>query len=244
MKRRSLDVIEFPANPFVALADFVIVLLLVLTLVLLHQSISSNRVIERLAVATAQEKLQKSLGVPILVDSNDLTNSLKEDRLVLKHADGDLQRFRFPGSMFYEAEQPVTTSVVAQAALLHFGAILASDQGDPHIRGSGLFKRISIEGNADRSEGDDARVWTLSLERAQQAAALLQQKTNLAPGVIEVTGRGCWGDYNLEVTPDMSTDTRTRVRAYNRHLDVVVYYSGPLAREHQEAQARVVRPSR
>jgi len=238
MKRRVLDVIEFPANPFVALADFVIVLLLVLTLVVLHQSISSNRVIERLAVAIAQEKLQKSLRVPVLIDRNDVAHSLKEDQLVLKHADGDLQRFRFPGATFYGAEQSVTTSSAAQEALLEFGRTLASDQGDPHALGSGLFKRVSIEGNADRSEGNDAQVWALSLARAQQAATLLQQKTNLAPGIIEVTGRGCWGDLNLEATPDMSLKTRARVRAYNRHLDVVVYYSGPLAREHQEEQSR------
>ena len=239
MKRRNLEVIEFPANPFVALADFVIVLLLVLTLVVLHQSISSNRVIERLAVAIAQEKLQKSLGVPLLVDMNDQAHSLNESGLVLKHADGDLQRFRFPGALFYSAGQTTLASSSAQDALLRFGNTLASAQGNPRDLGSGLFKRVSIEGNADRSEGNDAQVWALSMARAQQAAGLLQQKTSLAPGLIEITGRGCWGDYNLEVTPEMSPDTRARVRAYNRHLDVVVYYSGPLARAHQEQQSRV-----
>lgn len=241
MKHRVSEVIEFPANPFVALADFVIVLLLVLTLVVLHQSISSNRIIERLAVTAAQEKLRKTVGMPMLANKNDLPHALSENGLVLKHADGDLQRFRFPGAMFYAAGQSRTSSTATGATLLEFGRALASEQGDPRVLGSGLFKRVSIEGNADRSEGNDSQVWALSMARAQQAASLLQQKTSLSPGLIEITGRGCWGDYNLEVTPDMSAATRERVHAYNRHLDIVVYYSGPLARQHQEEQSRAGR---
>jgi hypothetical protein len=100
--------IEFPANPFVALADFLIILLLVMILAVVHQSLGANKVIERTAVSTLQDQLLKKCWSPDdqSCQSLALRQAHARGEFDETYRDGDLQRFRFKHTLFFKWLQP------------------------------------------------------------------------------------------------------------------------------------------
>ena len=242
MKRRKLEFIEFPANPFVALTDFLVVLILILILAILHQTVSSSRLIERMAISQLQQQLLSEMSTPSPEIAKDpiLNDAYDKGQIKQTWVDGDLQRFRLQGNLFFTPSSTTIDSLRARQIVVALGQVLVSHQGNLSDPGSGLYKRIIVEGHADRSEGTDPQVWSLSLERARQGATLLQQTAGLSPLLIEASGRGCW-DNNAEVTQSMSAKQMADVRADNRRLEIVVVFSGERSMQYlrQQSTSRV-----
>lgn len=235
MKKRVWESIEFPANPFVALADLVIVVLLILIMAFVYQSISTNRLQERIAIEQFQKSFNTDCQKPSTTDADQerLHEAFQQKRIVCTYVDGDLQRFWFDSSLFYQsgsvAIAPNDASKDKWRVLIAFGKALARYQGtkrDPDTGlYNGMYKRIEINGNADRSEGNDAQVWYDSLARAQEAALVLQNRAGIHPDLILATGSGCW------VRPKPignASDKQPNALKYKR-LEIVVVYAGQLA---------------
>lgn len=240
VKRRNADAIEFPANPFVALADFVIVLLLVMILAVLHQSVSCSRLIERMAVAELQQRLLGMCGASDagLPADSALRSAYNNGDMKQTWVDGDLQRFWLKSTLFFGSGETSIRSQHARDILKGFGSLLKQHQGDLRYPGTGLYKRIIVQGNADRSEGKDIEVWSLSLQRARSAASILQEEANLSPLLIEASGRGCW-DPAVPVEPGMTRTQRQEAAVANRRLEIVIVYSGHRAMQYvRRSQAR------
>lgn len=226
MSRVKKDVIDFPANPFVALSDFVVVLLIILILALLHQSISSSRMIERMAVADLQQRLQAectSSNKEIAADPV-LRKAYQEGLIEQTYIDGDLQRFWFSGELFYEPGSARIKSQQAEQILTAFGKVLARHQGNPKYPGSGLYKRIIVEGHGDVSEGSGSEVWSLSLQRASHAVYLLQAKAGVSPRLLEASGRGSWFPSSKKIAGNIISGT-----SINSRIELVIIYSGQRA---------------
>lgn len=221
MRRTYKESIEFPANPFVAFADFILMTLVVVTLGFIYQSVYSKEVIQRIAVQNLQKHLRDELR-------NSIQNSMPEGSNLIREVppDGDLQRFTFDGSYLYEKEiKKEATSLTKSGRMLltQFGQLLHKYEGDVDHPGHGLFKRISVQGNCDASEGDDDTVWRISQARAREVAEILQRDCKINGELIEATGRGSW---------DKSTLSRDSLK--NRRVDIVVYYSGVNAVEFEK----------
>jgi hypothetical protein len=218
MRRPRREVIEFPANPFVALADFVMVLLLVLILTSSYLSLTNSRLLERSAVALAQKNWNASIRS---LDCNKVTYANKP-ALFESDVDGDLQRFRINGRVCYAHPRDHMLSPDGHAALVAFGNRLAQIQADDKDLYSRPFKRIYVNGHADRSEGDEASTWQLSLERANEGAQILINECHIYPDLVEISANG---------THKPAADTNNPAEAHavaeaNRRLDIVVVYSG------------------
>src|SRR3989304_979024 len=67
--RSDREVIEFPANPFVAFTDFLIVVLLILVLAMVHQLASSRNLVSRAAIFEGGDILRQSVNQGI-ADAN------------------------------------------------------------------------------------------------------------------------------------------------------------------------------
>jgi len=237
VKHKLLDSIEFPANPFVALADLMIVLLLIVLLALLHQSVSSSRLIERMAVADLQTQLfAAQQGKTASSQTNPiLQKAFQKGDCKLAWVDGDLQRFRISGALLFDPNSHELRSRSgedkARAVLLAFGQVLAKQQGDLQDPGSGLFKRIVVQGNTDVTEGTDAQQWSLSLARAQTVVNILQKEAHISPMLIEASGRSHWDP--AEFTGSAKTDQQRReIADHNRRIDIVIVYSGRRAMQY------------
>lgn len=237
MRKRDWD-IEFPANPFVALADFAIVVLLILIMAFVYQSISTNRLQERIAIEQIQKNLLADCRSASKTDPDQerLYDAFQQKRIVCTYTDGDLQRFWFDSSLFYSSVNPQPLSVGAAQkpddkwrVLVAFGKALARYQGtrrDPDTGlYNGMYKRIEINGNADRSEGNDAQVWYDSLARAQEAALTLQNQAGIHPELILATGSGCWARPKL-ISPEIDHQPNA---LKNKRLEIVLVYAGQLA---------------
>lgn len=237
MKRRLSEVIEFPANPFVALTDFLVVLILILILAILHQTVSSSRLIERMAISQLQQQLLTEISTQASGSSKTaiLNKAYHQGQIKQTWVDGDLQRFRLQGKIFFDHGKATLSSAQAKQILTAFGEILRSHEGNLNDPGSGLYKRIIVEGHADRSEGDNGQVWSLSLERASQGTSVLQQAAGLSPLLIEASGRGCW-DNNTIVTHSMTPQQASDVTADNRRLEIVIVFSGERSMEYLRQQ--------
>lgn len=152
--------------------------------------------------------------------------------------DGDLQRFWIDGTTLYRpvagaapnAAPRYELTEAGKEILTGFGEILRARQGDTAKPGTGLFKRIQVQGNADRSEGDDNAVWVLSLGRAREAAQVLQNRGGIYPKLIEPTGRGCWD----ERTATGATANAVVRAEQNRRLEIVVIYSARNAAQFEQ----------
>jgi len=227
--------IEFPANPFVALADFLIILLLVMILAVIHQSLGANKVIERTAVSTLQEKLRNKCwsNNDRLCMSKILRDAHKRGEFKETYRDGDLQRFWFKQSLFFTSGTYTIGTERGKKLLIEFGRILAKSQGDAKNPQTRPFKRVIVEGHADRSEGTPEALWSLSSARANQAVILLYSKSHLAPNHIEASGRGAWEPAKgaRSVSPQIASQL-------NKRLEIVVVYSGRQSVDHINLQDR------
>jgi hypothetical protein len=218
MRRAYRDSIDFPANPFVAFADFILMILVLVTLGFIYQNVYNDEVIQRLAVQRLQGLLQK-----------DFYGGLDDGQrrfAIEKFKDGDLQRFTFDGAYLYNKgvnEESSKLNNSGRMLLVKFGKVLHEYEGDSTRPGYGLFKRISIQGNCDKSEGDDDTLWKISQARAREVAEIFQRDCKINPELIEATGRGSW---------DKSTLSSDMLK--NRRLDIVVYYSGARAVEFEK----------
>jgi cell division protein FtsI/penicillin-binding protein 2 len=231
MKKQSRDAIEFPANPFVALADFVIVVLLILIMAFVYQSISTNRLQERIAIEQLQKRLNADCQKSSTTDRDQelLHEAFEKKQIVCTYTDGDLQRFWFDSSLFYQAGKAPVANEDKWRVLAAFGKALSRYQGtqrDPATGlYNGLYKRIEVNGNADRSEGSDAQVWYNSLARAQEAAVILQDQSGIHPELILATGSGCW----VRPKPMDHVTSKQSEALKNKRLEIVVVYAGQLA---------------
>ena len=221
--------IDFPANPFVALADFVIVLVLILIVTIVHQSISNSSLMERAAVASTQHELNvdviSSTGLRSL-NLNESGNNRPMHRAEQDFAeifvDGDLQRFRLRGALSF-ARGSATLTPEGKVLLSAFARQLAQRQGSPYHPETRPFKRVIINGNADVTEGDEKHVWALSVQRALDAVAVLRQQ-GVHPELLEASGRGA---YEPVLFPDPAQGEM--VAETNRRLDIIVVYSGNIS---------------
>lgn len=222
MMQRFREAIEFPANPFVALADFVILIVFVLMLSDLRQTILNGKLIERMAVTQAQSQLRQDMSGKGLVSLTEnekqaLDQAFEKQTLTQPpaFAVGDLQRFRLEGRAVFRG--PDYTRVSPDGAdLLHaIGKILAAYQGNLDDPGSGLFKRVAVEGLASARDGAESYQWQVSVDRAQEATRTLMQGTNLSSKVMAVTGRGAWSD--TADKPDGPS---------NQRIEILIAYDG------------------
>jgi len=216
-----LDGVEFPANPFVALADFLLVLLLIFALGYAAIKIGDESLYQRLSVERLQERMSRELHDAYSNSADAVVAGSWGKHVSLDYKEGDLQRWWIDGTLFYEQGSAFVGSKAGHELLVTMGKTFASVQGNADKPGSGYFKRIIIEGHADRSEGDDLRVWQLSLARAQEAALILQKEAGIHPRLLEVSGRGCWWP---RAYPSVGARPGT-ILAENRRLEIVVVYS-------------------
>ncbi len=235
MKNAFSGEIDFPADPFVALADFLIVLLLVMILAVVHQSLGANKVIERTAVSDLQDRLLSSCWS---TDDNLCMSAILRDahargEFKETYRDGDLQRFWFEQSLFFSGGSSNIATERGRKLLAEFGRILAKSQGDAVNPETRPFKRIIVEGHADRSEGPPEATWSLSLARANQAVILLYATSHLAPNLIEASGRGCW-----EPAIGVAGASPDRASQLNKRLEIVVVYAGRQSVDHINREAR------
>jgi len=202
--KQTFDGIDFPANPFVVLVDFLLLFVLVLLLSVLQQSVASSQWIERMAVSDLQKRLE-----------NEVKSHPNLSKLVLKTwTDGDLQRFWLDGKLLFATPHSIIVdSPEGMARLSEIGSIFKKYQGNPLDPGSGLYKRIIIEGHSSISEGSTEHTWALSLQRANSALNILQGHSGLAPQLLEASGRGCW------LKPYIQSGWAVRI-------EIVVAYSG------------------
>jgi len=230
--------IEFPANPFVALADFLIILLLVMILAVVHQSLGANKVIERTAVSDLQDRLVRSCWSSngSVCRSPLLRNAHARGEFDETYRDGDLQRFWFKESLFFSTKSSEVQTERGRRLLAEFGRILANSQGDPTSPETRPFKRVIVEGHADRSEGSPEEIWSLSLARANQAVVLLYAKSKLSPSLIEASGRGCWEPARGSVRAVPAVASKL-----NKRLEIVVVYAGRQSVDHINLEARRLR---
>lgn len=208
--------LQFPANPFVALADLLMLVVLVLVLVLVQQSLVSTGMLKRMAV----EKQQVRLNTRIM----DLPATIKGAAPVEQYwVDGDLQRFRIPGALCFGAGS-ADLKRGARASLNVMGLLLTQYHGTGAAPGYGPFKRVEVHGNVDRGECPSDRVLALSLRRAEAAARALMQG-GLWERVLVVSGRGA----NDPAKQGQSAD--------NRRVDIVVVYSAENVIKRQTEEA-------
>ena len=221
MKGSAPDSIEFPANPFIAFVDFTIVLSLVLIVTIVHQSLSSSSLIERAAIANTQRELNQQVKQMPEVASNG--SGGREPSLQETAIDGDLQRFRLKGALSFSPNSDQLTPQ-GRAVLIAFGRQLAARQGNPFDNKTHSFKRIIASGHASPSEGNESRVWELSLRRAQAAIDVLRQQCGIHPSLLEASGRGAY-----EPALNEGEASPAQVSEANRRLEIVVVYSGDIA---------------
>ena len=226
------EAIDFVANPFVAVADFLMLLVIVLTLAILQQSVASSRLMERMAILELQQTLLKQMSD--VHQKPSLRNAYSRGSIRQTWIDGDLQRFWLDGNLLFRKDNTtVIDSHRGAPVLAAIGSMLKRYQGNLNDPGSGMFKRVIIEGHAARGAGDDARVWTLSLERARAALAVIQSQGGLSPKLLEASGRGCW------VSPEID---RTGAATSADRIEIVIIYSGNRAMQYLQGQAPL-RPS-
>lgn len=234
MSTQGID-IEFPANPFVVLADFLIMLLLVVVLAVVHQSLGTNKVIERTAVSVLQDQLNGRLwSADNRVCKSGMLRAFHErGQLVETYRDGDLQRFWFGYPVVFARGSGKLETQQGQRLLQEFGRVLASSQGNPRYPETRPFKRIIVEGHADRSEGSNEATWAISLARANQATLLLCKGTRLSPELVEASGRGCW----VPVRRIAGNSGRSLAEA-NRRIEIIVVYAGRQSVDHINRRKR------
>jgi flagellar motor protein MotB len=234
MRRPARDIIEFPANPFVALADFLMVLLLVLIMAIVHQIITNSRHMERLAVDEQSKTLRG------LAERNPaLRAAMNRGAFRQSYYDGDLQRFRIQGSLSFDKDSDALKPE-GRRLLQEFGRVLAQQQGNPFNPITRPFKRVIVNGNADWSEGEsddpklaERKVWELSVRRAEAAVIAIREgaKPLLHPSLIEASGRG---SYDPAMLLDSRNPDPAVVAENNRRLEVIVVYSGEQTRKFME----------
>lgn len=204
MSQRRHESIEFPANPFVAYADFLILVLLVLILIFIQQSILTTGTLERLIL----ERHQQSLTIQTTQRAGSLGTAAP---ITLFYVDGDLQRFRIDGAHCFDHGSSKLKPEAA-ATLRRFGKLLREFHGKDAPPGYGMYKRVEVHGSTDLNECPKPDTWRLSLQRAEQAGRALLQG-GLSPKVLVISGRG-EQDLVYEY-PHQS----------NRRIDIVIVYS-------------------
>jgi outer membrane protein OmpA-like peptidoglycan-associated protein len=226
MRPLRSEAIVFHANPFIALADFLVVLLLVLIIAYLAQNLSSSSLAQRAAIAT----IQKDINVR-MVSGLQQVPRLPADTFQEVYADGDLQRFQLRGDLAFDAKSWVLKTE-GKEALSRFAAQIVRLQSNPRP-----YKRITLLGHADASEGSPGRSgeiarWDISQQRAREALLFLRDHTGINTSVLEVSGIGSNED---AVNPGAATPHG--VAAANRRLDVIIIYSGDVAQSYQQSQS-------
>jgi len=221
MKQLLEEAIDFPANPFVVLADFLIVLLIILILSVLQQSMASSGMTKRMAVASLQEQLKQECMQPP-PEAQSLRKAYGKE-FWQYWVDGDLQRFRFRGDVCFNGRAVSTIPINSRGwqIFTFFGRLLKSRQGDTKHPGHGLYKRVIVEGHVDVSEADDEHAMSVSLARAQSVVQILRG-AGVNPALLEASGRGGWDPASLpskEKTPHQA-------HLDNRRIDIVIVYSG------------------
>lgn len=246
MKRPRKDAIDFSANPFVAFADFIMVTVVVVTLGFLSQVIFNKQVRERQAVT----RLQTFLQTKVAEAEQDMAQTQKTTdpkhplvaRIRPKEPVGDLQRFSFDGSIMYTpGDNSTTLTEEGRKLITEFGNVLHKYEGDKDHPGEGLFKRLSVQGNCapqenpnkrpgDPGDPGDVEQWRISQARSLQAAIILHKDCKINPQLIEATGRGAWDKSTIQQLPGSASPEEKRMaRLKDRRLDIVIFYSGPLA---------------
>jgi len=207
------------------MADFLMIVVLTLILATLYQSVSSSRLIERMAVAELQQKLLKNMssGDANTPDAKILSDAFRNGQVKQTYVDGDLQRFWFAGTLFFNSQDSSKITLNQGVSVLTaFGEVLKKYEGDPSDLGSGLYKRVIVEGHAGRSEGDSDATWMYSLLRANSAVNILQSRSDLPGGLLEASGRGKWIASDIILRSQSETDR-------NRRIEIVIVYSGKRA---------------
>ena len=225
MKPKYRGDLEFPANPFVALADFLFVVMIVLILAVVHQSVATNKAVERLAVDAHQKHMRDSFWSPNdkVCRSSVLRDAYNKGIFGEIYRDGDLQRFWFDPRLFYTERSSVVPTSRGMQLIDEFGRVLAASQGNPSDPKSRPYKRVIIEGHADKYEGSVDVVWGLSIARANRAVIRLHTITGLSPNLLEASGRGAW-----EPQLGKLTDGRPVPQGQmNRRIEIVLVYAGP-----------------
>lgn len=224
------EAITFPANPFVALADFIMVLMVILILSIVHQSLSSSSLLERAAVDSAQQELRQHIE----------TRIGKSSGLTQTHVDGDLQRFLISGHLSFRHNSAEMLPESVQ--LLHqFGDEIAAQQGTLQADNSRPFKRIIVEGHADAATEKNAQggLWGLSMRRAQAAVMILEQECHIYPKLLEASGRG--GSIPLQRSPEQSAADAAEA---NHRLQLIIVYSGKVSMTYLMDSGKTAPPSR
>lgn len=212
---RSRASVPFPANPFVALADLLMLVVLLLVLVLVQHSLISAGMLKRMAVERKQVQLNDRI-LRLTVQAHG-TAPIEQ-----YYVDGDLQRFRMPGWQCFD-HGSATLKPAAQASLVEMGRILREYHGENAEPGYGLYKRVEVHGNVDRGECAQGMEWKLSLRRAEAAASALLQG-GLYERVLVVSGVGA----NYPAKEGRSP--------HNRRVDIVVVYSADNVIKYQSRQ--------
>lgn len=232
MRRRRSDAVDFPANPFIVLADFVITLLLIMILGIIHQSISSSSFLQRTAIDALQKHLMTELsGVDPHNASDPVLKQAFQTNLIQRTiSDGDLQRFWLNGKFCFDWRSSQITPG-GQKLLAAFASVLSRYQGDRQRRGNGLFKYIIVEGHADPGEGSPVEVKNLSVQRAQAAVQILKNgEQGLSPVLIKECGRGDLDRGNFYFNPvEMTKLSAADITLLNKRIEIVVVYSGKRA---------------
>lgn len=234
MKKSTHFDIEFPANPFIVVADFLTVVLLLMMLAVLHQSISSNNVLKRLAIQELQDRIGKSKDPKQHSElENDpvLYKALQNNDLLETQRDGDLQRFWLNGELCFTDNDPTHLSADGRNLIQHFSAILARHQGPSSSPENGWYKYILVEGHADRSEGDPQQVAELSFARALDTESCMES-AHLSNVLIKAYPRESldpWFKYFSE--QQLSCMTKVPHLLRNRRVEIVIVYSGDRAIE-------------
>ena len=226
MRASRGEAISFHANPFVALADFLVVLLLVLIIAYLAQNLSSSSLAQRAAVVT----VQKDINVRIVTGLRQAP-PLPADTFQEVYADGDLQRFQLRGDLAFDPKKSVLKAE-GKEALSRFAAQIVRLPTNPRA-----YKRIVLLGHADVTEGGSGRNgevvrWDLSQQRAREALLFLREHTGINTSLLEVS---CIGSNEPAVNPDAVTPHG--IPAANRRLDVIIVYSGAVAHSYQQSQS-------
>lgn len=240
MTKSRRDVIDFPANPFVAFADFLVTILLILILAFVYETFFMNNMFERVAVQNVQNDLLNDLQRQPKTQPGQSADSISSTQQQLSQAfrvnlvqqtwqDGDLQRFWFDDSLSYANTGQSAEPPDHWAALIAFARNLANRQGTVSTEGSRPFKRIIVEGNSHVPSGSAPELaqaaWTSALGAAVKAAGIMESDGGVDPSLIEISGR---------VNSDENEDKFGR-RAV---LCIVVTYSGSQAGKYVQAHGR------
>lgn len=229
--------LEFPANPYIALADFTLALLLVVILGYASAKAGNEALLQRVIVEKQQQDLLKAMNDKFVLPKPKHPVAIWNKEILCTYQDGDLQRYWIDGRLLFPGgSTTVTRRQRGYWTLRAIGGVLADyDRKNRQRDETGSFKRVLVEGHASPWEGGELRKMEISQERSRSVAAVLQESL-LSSKLIEASGRG--DRYPPRVPPKERAKLPKGLEP--RRVEIIVIYSPGYAEQSSHSSDQIL----